>query len=82
MEIKEQIIAVIASALNIEPEQINSISVDENLNRVGVDSVNFIEIIISLEDKLHIVFDDEELLLDNLNTLNKLENVVSQKLGI
>ncbi len=82
MEIKEQIIAVIASALNIEPEQINSISADENLNRVGVDSVNFIEIIISLEDKLHIVFDDEELLLDNLNTLNKLENVVSQKLGV
>ncbi|AEY64970.1 acyl carrier protein [Clostridium sp. BNL1100] len=82
MEIKEQIIAVIASALNIETEQVNSISVDENLNRVGVDSVNFIEIIISLEDRLHIVFDDEELLLDNLNTLNKLEKVVSQKLGI
>ncbi|WP_024831902.1 acyl carrier protein [Ruminiclostridium josui] len=81
MEVKEQIIAVIASALNIETEQINSISEDENLNRIGVDSVNFIEIIINLEDKLNIVFDDEELLLDNLNTLNKLEKVVSQKLG-
>ncbi len=81
MEIKEQIIAVIASVLNIETEQVSSISADENLNRVGVDSVNFIQIIIGLEDNLHIVFDDEELLLDNLNTLNKLENVINQKLG-
>ena len=81
MEIKEQIIAVIASVLNIETEQVSNISADENLNRVGVDSVNFIQIIIGLEDNLHIVFDDEELLLDNLNTLNKLENVINQKLG-
>ncbi len=81
MEIKEQIIAVIASVLNIEIEQVTSISADENLNRVGVDSVNFIQIIIGLEDNLHIVFDDEELLLDNLNTLNKLEKVINQKLG-
>lgn len=80
MEIKEQIIAVIASVLNIETEQVSNISADENLNRVGVDSVNFIQIIIGLEDNLHIVFDDEELLLDNLNTLNKLENVINQKL--
>ncbi len=82
MEIKEQIVSVIASALNIETEQVSSMPADENLNRVGVDSVNFIEIIISLEDTLHITFDDEELLLDNLNTLNKLETVISQKLGI
>ncbi|ACL76837.1 acyl carrier protein [Ruminiclostridium cellulolyticum] len=80
MEIKEQIVSVIASVLNIEPGQINCVSEDENLNRVGVDSVNFIEIIIGLEDKLNIVFDDEELLLDNLNTLKKLEKVISQKL--
>ncbi len=82
MEIKEQIVSVIASALNIETEQVSSMPADENLNRVGVDSVNFIEIIIRLEDTLHITFDDEELLLDNLNTLNKLETVISQKLGI
>lgn len=81
METKEQIVSVIASALNLETELVNGTSGDDNLSRVGVDSVNFIEIIISLEDKFNIVFDDEELLLDNLNTLNKLEKVINEKLG-
>lgn len=81
MELREQIAAVISEVLNADFEEIKNISGDETLNRIGVDSVNFIDVIISLEDKFNITFDDEELLLQNLNTINKLYKIISEKLG-
>lgn len=82
MEIKEKIAAQIASVLRIDIEQVKNISEDENLNRIGIDSINFIEIIISLEDEYNIAFEDEELLLENLNTVNKLYKIISDKVEI
>lgn len=82
MDIKEQIAASIASVLGIGAEQVMSISGDDTLNRIGVDSVNFVEIIINIEDNFNIAFQDDELLLQNLNTLNKLNTIIRQKLGM
>lgn len=80
MELAERIENIILTVLKIEPEIIKELSPDETLNRIGVDSVNFIEIVISLEEEFNIAFEDDELLLQNLNTINKLKNVISNKL--
>lgn len=82
MEIVERIENTISNILNIEPEKIREISRDETLNRIGVDSVNFIEVVISLEDEFNVEFEDDELLLQNLNTINKLTNIIKQKLSL
>jgi len=81
MELTQRIENIITSVLKLEPEKIREISQDETLNRIGVDSVNFIEIVISLEDEFGIAFEDDELLLQNLNTINKLQKIISDKLG-
>ncbi len=81
MDLVERIEKIILNILKIEPERIREISGDETLNRIGVDSVNFIEIVIGLEDEFNITFEDDELLLQNLNTINKLKNIITQKLG-
>ncbi len=81
MDLVERIEKIIINILRIEPERIREISGDETLNRIGVDSVNFIEIVIGLEDEFNITFEDDELLLQNLNTINKLKNIITQKLG-
>ncbi len=81
MELVERIEKIIVNILRIEPERIREISGDETLNRIGVDSVNFIEIVIGLEDEFNITFEDDELLLQNLNTINKLKDIITQKLG-
>lgn len=81
MELAERIENIILTVLKIEPEIIKELSPDETLNRIGVDSVNFIEIVISLEEEFNIAFEDDELLLQNLNTINKLKNVISNKLN-
>lgn len=80
MELTQRIENIITAVLKLEPEKIKEISRDETLNRIGVDSVNFIEIVISLEDEFGIAFEDDELLLQNLNTINKLHNIISDKL--
>lgn len=82
MEIREKIAASIASVLGGDPQQVMNLPGDEILNRIGVDSVNFVEIIISIEDSFNIAFQDEELLLQNLNTMDKLETIIREKLGM
>ena len=81
MELAERIENIILTVLKIEPEIIKKLSPDESLNRIGVDSVNFIEIVISLEEEFNIAFEDDELLLQNLNTINKLKTIISNKLN-
>ncbi len=81
MELTERIENIILTVLKIDPEIIKELSPDESLNRIGVDSVNFIEIVISLEEEFNIAFEDDELLLQNLNTINKLKNIISNKLN-
>ncbi len=81
MELAERIENIILTVLKIEPEIIKELSPDETLNRIGVDSVNFIEIVISLEEEFNIAFEDDELLLQNLNTINKLKSIISNKLN-
>ncbi|EMS70587.1 acyl carrier protein [Ruminiclostridium cellobioparum] len=81
MELEEKIENIILNVLKIQPEIIKELSPDETLNRIGVDSVNFIEIVISLEEEFNIAFEDDELLLQNLNTVNKLKSVISNKLN-
>lgn len=81
MELAERIENIILTVLKIEPEIIKELSPDETLNRIGVDSVNFIEIVISLEEEFNIAFEDDELLLHNLNTINKLKSIISNKLN-
>ncbi len=81
MELEEKIENIILTVLKIQPEIIRELSPDETLNRIGVDSVNFIEIVISLEEEFNIAFEDDELLLQNLNTINKLKRIISNKLN-
>ncbi len=80
MELVERIKNIISTVLKVDKEKIDEISQDETLNRVGVDSVNFIEIVVSLEEEFNIAFEDDELLLQNLNTINKLQTIIAGKL--
>lgn len=80
MELVERIKNIISTVLKVDKDKIDEISQDETLNRVGVDSVNFIEIVVSLEEEFNIAFEDDELLLQNLNTINKLQAIISGKL--
>lgn len=71
---KEKILDIVNEVLENEEE----IIIDDNmdLSELGMTSINMISIVIQIEEKLGIEFNDEDLILDNLNTVQKLiENV-------
>lgn len=50
---------------------------DENIfTDLGVDSLLLMEIIIELEDIFDITFDDENLTMENLSTINRISSLI------
>ena len=64
----------------VEPLSVKNRAGDLPLGLLGLDSLNCMDIVVNLEEEFNIVFQDEELLLDNLNTIAKLTAVVEAKL--
>lgn len=58
------------------------ISDDENLIDRGIDSLKFIQLIVSLEEEYGISIDEESLLLDNFDTINKIRYYMEEKCGV
>ena len=79
MEMAQKIAQVVANVLNRTLDPVESMSGDEPLHTLGMDSINCVEIILQLEEEINIAFDDEELMIDNLNSINKLCKIVLHK---
>lgn len=79
MDIRNRVIHCTAAVLKKGEEEIERLPEEESLSTVGVDSINFVEIVVSLEEEFHIIFEDEELLLQNLDTMKKLCAVIAGK---
>lgn len=54
---------------------------DVNLQQWGMNSIEFIRIIVTLEEKLGIEIPDEYLLITQMNTITKICNVLSKVLN-
>lgn len=80
-EIKDKIADCVATVLRMEPENVKKLSGETPLTTIGVDSLNCIDIVINIESGFNIEFDDEDLFMDNFRTLNRLHQIVSQKLN-
>ncbi|MBH0357132.1 acyl carrier protein [Bacillus toyonensis] len=66
----------------LEILEVKELSQEEDLTMVGLDSIKSIELIVELEAEFNIVFEDNELLLDNFKTINLITELVSQKVAV
>ncbi|MBO9599794.1 MAG: acyl carrier protein [Cohnella sp.] len=82
MDIYGAIVEIVALVFRLDSEQVRKMSADEPLSTIGLDSLNCMEIVVNIEEEFAVAFHDEELLLDNLNTINKLCAMVSKKLEL
>ena len=73
-ESKEVILEIINS--NIENVQINLGQSGDDLSTMGMDSITFIRIVVELEDAFNIEIPDEFLLITEMNTVEKMLNIV------
>lgn len=51
-------------------------NIDDDLTALGMDSIQFIKLIVTLEEEFEIEIPDEKLLISEMNTANKIINVV------
>lgn len=54
----------------------NEIEIDENGNLIGIDSLKFIELIISLEEEFHIEIPYELLDAESFTNINTIQRIV------
>ena len=61
---------------NIENAEVTGDKLDENLSEIGMDSLIFIKLIVSLEEKFECEIPDSKLLIGEMNTANKIFRVL------
>ncbi len=65
----------------LENDNIENISANDDLKEYGIDSLNAIELVVELEMTFKIEFSEDELLLDNLCSIQKLINIVESHIS-
>ena len=60
----------------------DQITIDQNLQDAGMDSISFVKIIVALEMEYNIEFADEDLLITRLSTMRAFETRVTELIGI
>lgn len=61
---------------NIDNSPINIENLDRDLSEIGVDSMQFITIIVALEEEFECEIPDEKLLISEMNTVNKIIEIL------
>jgi acyl carrier protein len=69
---KDDVYKIISTLLEIDVENVKKIKEDEDLKDHGMTSILCIKLVVILEEKYGFYLKDEDLLIEKLNTLNKL----------
>lgn len=72
---------IIQEVLCLEQDVLNGIKCDQELYEYGLDSIKAIEMVVFIEDIFNIMIDDDELLIDNLKSINLICELVGKKIN-
>lgn len=70
----EEVVSVVNEVM--EDVEITAANLDDDLIELGMDSIDFIQIIVSLETKFECEIPESKLSLFELNTMNKMIDVL------
>lgn len=62
---------------HLEGRQITLEHIDYDLTQIGLDSIRFIRVIVAFESVFNIEIPDEYLVLEKMNTINKIYTVIT-----
>lgn len=75
---KEKVLEIVNSAQDME---VTVEQCDDDLLELGLDSIKFIQIIVSLEEAFECEIPDEKLLFTEMNSVNKMLEVLQLAVG-
>lgn len=78
LEIRSKVLEIVSA--HIEDKEIITEQADEDLLQHVMDSIKFITIIVALEETFEIEVPDENLLITEMGTVNKMVNVITEAL--
>lgn len=67
---------LIQEVLGLDQEAADNIKYDQALYDFGLDSIKAIELVVLIENKFDISVDDEELSIDNMESIDKIANLI------
>ncbi|QMV40603.1 acyl carrier protein [Cohnella cholangitidis] len=59
-----------------------NLTADQNLFDIGLDSLNAIQLIVRLEEEFDIIIDDDELIFDNFDSIEKIMEIMKNKQAV
>jgi len=62
--------------LKCDPQVIAAIPADQNLTKFAMTSMNYMKLVMELEDRLQIEFENDELLIENFQTIAGLRKLI------
>lgn len=75
---RDNIIKILIAALKRDESEFTNITDDTDLREHGLDSITSIETIVMLEEEFDISVDDDDLYIENFNTLGKVIQLVNK----
>ncbi|WES35402.1 phosphopantetheine-binding protein [Ruminiclostridium papyrosolvens DSM 2782] len=70
---RSDIINILSKALDVDINVLSQIGDDEDIGQYGLESIRGIQAMVLLEDEFDIELIDEDLLFENINTINKIK---------
>lgn len=62
--------------------EIDAVEPNTDLRDYGMDSMNAMRILVSIEEELGIEFDDEDLEIENVSTISKIQKLLLEQYNI
>jgi acyl carrier protein len=80
MNIKERVIDIMSQNSDMDNSK-EYLSNNDDLTKLGINSISFIKLIVQFENEFDIEFEDEEWITVNFSSLNQLCEYIESKLA-
>lgn len=78
MTMEEKLREIVARVLELSEEQAEDLDRGTDLMELGLDSMTCVEVVVNLEDEFGITVEEEDLLVENMSTIARLEELVEK----
>lgn len=75
---KEVLYNIVSELLDEDIEKVKKIGMDEDLSLYGMTSILYIKLVVRLEEEYGFVIEDDDLLIENMNSFSKMFEILKK----
>lgn len=75
---EEKLKKIVAAVLELSEDETEKLGSDSDLLELGLDSMTCVEVVVNLEEEFGITVEEEDLLVENMSTITRLEELVKK----